>query len=50
MIRINAREVRSARSQYNWVEPGELLDHNVAHPAFAKFWDMARADSFSAAV
>ena len=50
MIRINAREVRSARSQYDWVEPGELLDHNVTHPAFAKFWDMARADSFAAAV
>ncbi|WP_138421539.1 FMN-binding glutamate synthase family protein [Maritimibacter alexandrii] len=50
MIRINAREVRSARSQYDWVEPGELLDHNVTHPAFAKFWDMARADSFAAAI
>lgn len=48
MIRINAREVRSARSQYDWVGSGELLDHNVAHPAFAKFWDMARADSFAA--
>ncbi|MZR14601.1 FMN-binding glutamate synthase family protein [Maritimibacter sp. DP07] len=50
MIRINSREVRSARSQYDWVEPGELLDHNVSHPAFAKFWDMARTDSFAAAV
>jgi glutamate synthase domain-containing protein 2 len=49
MIRINSREVRSARSQYDWVLPGELLDHNVAHPAFAKFWDMARADSFAPA-
>ncbi|MEJ2000980.1 MAG: FMN-binding glutamate synthase family protein [Maritimibacter sp.] len=49
MIRINSREVRSARSQYDWVQPGELLDHNVAHPAFAKFWDMARADSFAPA-
>ncbi|TYB82475.1 FMN-binding glutamate synthase family protein [Maritimibacter fusiformis] len=47
MIRINSREVRSARSQYDWVAPGELLDHNVAHPAFAKFWDMARTDSFA---
>jgi glutamate synthase domain-containing protein 2 len=47
MIRINSREVRSARSQYDWVKPGELLDHNVAHPAFAKFWDMARTDSFA---
>lgn len=46
MIRINSREVRSARSQYDWLEPGELLDHDVAHPAFAKFWAMARPDSF----
>jgi len=50
MMRINSREVRSAQSQYDWVEPGELLDHNVAHPAFAKFWDMARADSFAPSV
>jgi glutamate synthase domain-containing protein 2 len=49
MMRINSREVRSAQSQYDWVLPGELLDHNVAHPAFAKFWDMARADSFAPA-
>ncbi|MBV7377914.1 FMN-binding glutamate synthase family protein [Maritimibacter dapengensis] len=50
MIRINSREVRSARSQYDWIAPGELLDHDVAHPAFAKFWNMARADSFAAAI
>ncbi len=49
MMRINSREVRSAQSQYEWIGPGELLDHNVAHPAFAKFWDMARADSFAPA-
>ena len=49
MIRINSREVRSARSQYDWIAPGELLEHDVAHPAFAKFWTMARADSFAAA-
>lgn len=49
MIRINSREVRSARSQYDWLQPGELLDHNVAHPAFAKFWAMAQATSFAPA-
>ncbi len=50
MIRINSREVRSARSQYDWVAPDELLDHNVQHPAFTKFWDMANAESFAANV
>ena len=48
MIRINSREVRSAASQYPWLEPGSLLSKKTAHPAFAKFWQMARPDSFSA--
>ncbi len=49
MIRINSREVRSAASQYEWLEPGALADGNVHHPAFAKFWGMARPDSFAVA-
>jgi glutamate synthase domain-containing protein 2 len=47
MIRINSREVRSAASQYDWLEPGSLSSGNAEHPAFAKFWSMARADTFS---
>lgn len=47
MIRINSREVRSASSQYEWLKTGELLAGESDHPAFAKFWNMARSDSFS---
>ncbi len=46
MIRINSREVRSAASQYDWLEEGVLATGKVQHPAFAKFWAMARPDSF----
>ena len=48
MMRISSREVRSAASQYEWLEPGALLAKKSAHPAFRKFWDMARPDSFAA--
>jgi hypothetical protein len=47
MIRVNSREVRSAASQYLWLEPGELLGGDVSHPAFAKYWDHARPDTFA---
>ncbi|PQO23482.1 FMN-binding glutamate synthase family protein [Rhodobacteraceae bacterium WD3A24] len=47
MIRINSREVRSAASQYSWVEACELEAATVTHPAFAKYWDRARTDSFA---
>jgi glutamate synthase domain-containing protein 2 len=47
MIRVNSREVRSAASQYLWLEPGELLTGDVSHPAFAKYWDHARPDTFA---
>lgn len=50
MIRISSREVRSAASQYDWLEPGELLSENSRHPAFVKFWKMARPDSFTSSV
>ncbi len=46
MIRVNSREVRSAASQYLWLEPGELLSGRVNHPAFEKYWSHARADTF----
>jgi hypothetical protein len=46
MIRVNSREVRSAASQYLWLKPDELLNGEVTHPAFAKYWDHARIDSF----
>lgn len=47
MMRINSREVRSAASQYEWVEENELLSKSITHPAFSKFWDMAQASSFA---
>ena len=47
MIRVNSREVRSAASQYLWLEPGELLSEHVSHPAFAKYWERARANTFA---
>ena len=49
MIRINSREVRSAASQYEWLEPGTLLTGDVRHPAFTKFWELARPDTFGSA-
>ena len=48
MIRINSREVRSAASQYDWVGTNDIVDSTVTHPAFIKFWDIARTDSFAA--
>jgi glutamate synthase domain-containing protein 2 len=47
MIRVSSREVRSAASQYLWLEEGELLSGEVSHPAFAKYWSHARPDSFA---
>lgn len=46
MIRVNSREVRSAASQYLWLEPGDLRKSPIEHPAFAKYWDKARPDTF----
>jgi glutamate synthase domain-containing protein 2 len=50
MIRVNSREVRSAASQYLWLEKDALIADEVSHPAFAKYWDHARADSFAFSV
>ncbi len=50
MIRVNSREVRSAASQYLWLQPNELTAGNVTHPAFAKYWDHARPDTFEFSV
>jgi len=47
MIRVNSREVRSAASQYDWVAPGDLAGATVTHPAFVKYWDGARTDTFA---
>ncbi len=48
MIRINSREVRSAASQYDWLETGQLLeDTQFSHPTFKKFWPNAMATSFA---
>ena len=49
MIRVNSREVRSAASQYLWLEPGELAGGQAVHPAFQKYWDGARPDTFAMA-
>tara|TARA_R110002096_G_scaffold92853_19_gene209624 strand:- start:8138 stop:8338 length:201 start_codon:yes stop_codon:yes gene_type:complete len=54
MIRVNCRAVRSATSPaaspYDWLENGCLLNGNVAHPAFGKYWHGAQSDSFAFAV
>jgi glutamate synthase domain-containing protein 2 len=47
MIRVNSREVRSAASQYLWLDQGALMGNDVAHPAFAKYWDHADPESFA---
>lgn len=48
MIRISSKEVRSAASQYDWLEPGDLLKKGeISHPAFRKFWPAADASSFA---
>ncbi|MDP5307631.1 FMN-binding glutamate synthase family protein [Paracoccus spongiarum] len=47
MIRTGPREVRSAASLYDWLQPGELVSGAVAHPAFAKYWHRAQVDSFA---
>jgi glutamate synthase domain-containing protein 2 len=47
MIRVNSREVRSAASQYMWLEQGALMGNEVTHPAFAKYWDHASAETFA---
>jgi hypothetical protein len=49
MIRVSPQEVRSAASQYAWLEPGALLAGPTDHPAFAKYWSGARTDSFAMA-
>jgi glutamate synthase domain-containing protein 2 len=46
MIRVSSQEVRSAASQYQWLEPGELLSDNTTHPAFIKFWPKSCASTF----
>jgi glutamate synthase domain-containing protein 2 len=47
MIRVNTRDVRSAASQYEWLTPGDLEGAQVHHPAFAKYWDGAKTDTFA---
>ncbi len=46
MIRVNSREVRSAASQYQWLESGELLSDKTTHPAFVKFWTKSCSSTF----
>ncbi|MGH1418938.1 MAG: FMN-binding glutamate synthase family protein [Hyphomicrobiaceae bacterium] len=50
MIRINSREVRSAASQYDWIEPGVLLSGESKHPTFTRYWNMARSETFASVV
>ena len=47
MIRTSPREVRSAASLYNWLKPGALLEGDVQHPAFRKYWKAAQIDGWS---
>ena len=49
MIRVSSREVRSAASQYDWLDPRALVDGTATHPAFAKYWDRADPARFDMA-
>jgi glutamate synthase domain-containing protein 2 len=46
--RVSSNEVRSLAALHVWARPGELLSGTPDHPVFKVFWDVARADSFSA--
>ena len=46
--RVSATEVRSLAALHHWARPGELLSGVPDHPVFKVFWDVSRADSFSA--
>ncbi|HET7586982.1 MAG TPA: FMN-binding glutamate synthase family protein [Gammaproteobacteria bacterium] len=47
-LRISSDEIRTAAEFYDFLEPGELLD-GTDRPAYRRYWDMARADSFAPA-
>ncbi|SET67188.1 FMN-binding glutamate synthase family protein [Paracoccus homiensis] len=49
MIRTSPREVRSAASLYDWLAPAALLEGQMTHPAFAKYWAAAQVDSWAMA-
>lgn len=45
--RVSGNEVRSLATLYPFVRPGELLEQVPEHAVFQRFWEQARADSFS---
>ena len=49
MIRVTSREVRSAASQYQWLDAGALDRDAGSHPAFAKYWGQASPAQFDLA-
>ena len=46
--RVSATEVRSLAALHHWAQPGELLFGVPDHPVFKVFWDISRADTFTA--
>lgn len=45
MRRVSPQEVKTLDEIYEYLEPGQLLTNNIPR-FFAKYWDVARADSF----
>ena len=45
--RVSPIEVRSLAALYQFLEPGELLQHVPDHAVFKAFWAEARSDSFA---
>ena len=46
---IPGREVRSAASQYQWLDAGALDQDAIQHPAFVKYWHQADPARFDLA-
>jgi len=48
--RISTEEARPLSQLFEFLRPGELLDGHPRHPVFARYWPIARSDSFEAPI
>ena len=48
--RISTEEARPLSELFEFLRPGELLDGHPRHPVFARYWPLARSDSFDAPI
>lgn len=46
--RVDENEVQPYMDLFRFLEPGALIDGHIDIPIFAKYWDVARAESFEA--